>query len=296
MTPIERKMTLLMLMGTVFWAGAFITGKMGVYLLSPIVLTFLRMAIATLIIFPFMVLKEKKNWKIERTSVKYALATALVGMTGYHLFFFYALKYTDASKAAMINAVNPLMTAVLATWFVGEKLSPRKIFFILTALLGVILTLTNWNIQDIIHFNLNKGDLLMLVGAFLWASYSVIVRKVMPYFTPLKLTSYTFLFASVITLPFAILEISKLDFVAIGWMPFLAVLYMAIFPSVIGYTIQQTAIKELGAGKAALFINLVPVFSTLFAVAFLGETLYKLNLVSGGLIIGSVILFNRQKT
>ncbi|HBH13092.1 MAG: hypothetical protein XD91_0667 [Clostridiales bacterium 38_11] len=291
----ETKMTLLMLMATVFWAGAFITGKMGVYALSPLVLTFLRMFFAAIIIFPIMVLNEKDNWRIKLSSVKYAVLTAGVGMIGYHMFFFYALRYTDASKASMINAVNPLLTALMAVIFLGEKLTPRKIFFILTAFAGVVLTLSNWNLQRIISFDLNLGDLLMLCGATMWATYGIIVKRIMPFFTPLKLTTYTFVFSAIMLFPFTAKELISLDYIRIGWMPFLAVLYMAIFPSVIGYTIQQMAIKELGARKTALFINLVPVISTIFAIIFLGEKLFKLNLVSGAIIIVSVILFRKQK-
>ena len=291
----ETKMTLLMLMATVFWAGAFITGKMGVYALSPLVLTFLRMFFAAIIIFPIMVLTEKDNWRIKLSSVKYAVLTAVVGMIGYHMFFFYALRYTDASKASMINAINPLLTALMAVIFLGERLTSRKIFFILTAFTGVVLTLSNWNLQRIISFDLNLGDLLMLCGAMMWATYGIIVKRIMPFFTPLKLTTYTFLFSAIILFPFTAKELISIDYVQIGWMPFLAVLYMAIFPSVIGYTIQQTAIKELGAGKTALFINLVPVISTIFAIIFLGEKLFKLNVVSGSIIIVSVILFRKQK-
>ncbi|MBV1756818.1 MAG: DMT family transporter [Dethiosulfatibacter sp.] len=291
----ETKMTLLMLMATVFWAGAFITGKMGVYALSPLVLTFLRMFFAAIIIFPIMVFTKKDNWRIEVSSVKYAVLTAVVGMIGYHMFFFYALRYTDASKASMINAINPLLTALLAVIFLGERLTSRKIFFILTAFAGVVLTLSNWNLQRIISFDLNLGDLLMLCGAMMWATYGIIVKRIMPFFTPLKLTTYTFMFSAIMLFPFTAKELISLDYVQIGWMPFLAVLYMAIFPSVIGYTIQQMAIKELGAGKTALFINLVPVISTIFAIIFLGEKLFKLNVVSGAIIIVSVILFRKQK-
>ncbi len=82
----ELKISLLMVMVTVFWAGEFITGKMGVHLMSPLVLTFLRMALAAAIIFPIMIHVEKDNWKIKREDVKYAIATGTVGMIGYHIF------------------------------------------------------------------------------------------------------------------------------------------------------------------------------------------------------------------
>jgi drug/metabolite transporter (DMT)-like permease len=291
----ELKMSLLMIMGTVFWAGAFITGKMGVHLLSPLVLTFLRMALAAAIIFPIMIHVEKDNWKIKREDVKYVIATATVGMIGYHVFFFYALRYTDASKAAMINAINPLLTAILAAVFLKEKLSTRKAAFIMIAFVGVLLTLSDWNMNNIINFNFNIGDLLMLSGSVLWAVYAIIVKKVLHRFTPLKLTSYTFLAAAVIVFPFAVHDLVRIDFAVTGLMPFMAILYMAIFPSVLGYTIQQMAIKDLGVARTALFINLVPVFSTIFAVVFLGEKLVMLNIASGALIIFSVIMFTRQR-
>lgn len=291
----ELKMSLLMVMVTIFWAGAFITGKMGVHLLSPLVLTFLRMALATAIIFPIMIHVEKDNWKIKKEDVKYAIATGTVGMIGYHVFFFSALKYTEASKAAMINAINPLLTAMLAAVFLKEKLSSRKALFIIIALVGVFLTLSDWNMDNIINFNFNIGDLLMLAGSVLWAVYAIIVKKVMHRFTPLKLTAYTFLTAAVIVFPFAAPDLARIDFAVTGWMPFMAVLYMAVFPSVLGYTIQQMAIKDLGAARTALFINLVPVFSTIFAVVFLGEKLFMLNIASGALIIFSVIMFTRQR-
>ncbi len=292
----ETRMTALMLMGTVFWAGAFITGKMGVNVLSPILLTFLRMALSALIIFPGMIIVERSNWKIERERIKYAMAASIVGMIGYHVFFFYALRYTEASKASIINGVNPLVTAILAAVFLKEKLSWRKISLILIAFIGVTLTLSNWDIKRILQFDLNIGDLFMLLGSSLWAAYSIVVKKILPYFTPLKLTSYTFLFSALILLPFALPELIGLNYGEVGWMPFLAVLYMAVFPSVLGYTIQQMAIQEMGAGKTALFINLVPVFSTVFAVVFLKESLFKLNIISGLMILGSVMLFRKQKT
>lgn len=283
----------LMTFGTILWAGAFIAGKLGVEKLSPLLLTYFRMLFATIIIFPILILKDR-NWKIEKKLVKYVFLTGLVGMIGYHLLFFTALRYTTASNASIINATNPIITSIFAYFILKNRLSARKMLFISTAFIGVLTTIVNWDFNNLIHFAFNKGDLIMIVGTTCWALYSIIVKRVMHYFTPLKLTAYTFLGAVIILTPFALYEIVSTDFSNIGIMPFYAVLYMAIFPTVMGYTIQQIVIKELGPSTTALFINLVPIFSVLFATIFLRESFNYLNLISGAIIIYSVFSFSRE--
>jgi drug/metabolite transporter (DMT)-like permease len=214
-------------------------------------------------------------------------------MVGYHLLFFGALKYTTATKASMINAVNPLITAFLASFFVNEKLNGKKIVLIIMAFLGVVLTIIDWDFSKIFNMSFNLGDLLMLLATICWAIYSVLVKKTMKNYTPIKLTTYTFLSCVIMLFPFAIKEIIFDNALMVGIKPYFAVLYMGIFPTVLGYTIQQVSIKEIGAGKTSLFINLVPVFSTLMAVAFLHETVKSVNIISGMMIITSVIIYSR---
>lgn len=291
----NKTVYLLMILATFFWAGAFIAGKLGINALSPVLLTFFRMGLASMILFPILIQKQPKTWKINSSQLKTVIATGLIGMIGYHMFFFSALQYTTASKASMINASNPLITAFLASLFVSEKLTLKKIFFIFTALLSVIFILINGNLENLLTLTLNKGDLLMLCGTFSWAIYSVIVRKYIGQFGALKLSAYTFLSSTIMIAPFAIITFIKTNAISVGLNPYLAVIYMAIFPTVIGYLIQQYAIGQIGASKTALFINLVPIISTMLAVILLNEAVHLYHLVSLIGIILSVIGFNRVK-
>ncbi len=286
------KIYFLMFLATFFWAGAFIAAKLGVYDLSPVLLTFLRMGLAAVILFPILVFKQKQTWQLELSELKYVLATAIVGMIGYHLFFFTALKYTTASNASMINATNPLITALLATYFAGERLSIKKIMLLLMALTGVLYIITKGNLISILELDFNKGDFIMLCGTFLWAVYGILVKKIVPMMGPLKLTTYSFLFCAVLLLPFATYDFIKTQAYLVGGSPYLAVVYMAIFPTVIGYSIQQLAIQEIGPSKASLFINCVPILSTLLAVLFLGEAIYSYHFIGAALIIAAVLLYN----
>lgn len=283
-----------MIMATFFWAGAFIAAKLGVYELSPTILTFLRMGIAAVIIFPIMVIKLGTNWKLKKNEIKIVLATSIVGMIGYHMFFFTALKYTTASNASMINATNPLITAVLASLFASERITPKKIAMLLLAFCGVVYIIIAGNINSLATLVLNKGDFIMLCGTFLWAVYGIIVKKAVPIMGPLKLTTYTFLFCALIMAPFAIFAFATTNAFSVGINPYIAVIYMAIFPTVIGYSIQQYAIAQIGPSKASLFINLVPIISTILAVIFLNEHIRSYHLIGATMIITAVIVYNHS--
>ncbi len=291
----QNKNYFLMVVATFFWSGAFIAGKFGISELSPIMLTYLRFFFATIILFPYMISRLKDQWILEKKDYITVLQLAIVGMIGYHLPFFLALKYTTASKAAMINASNPLITAFLAVFFLKDTLTPKRVFYIILALFGVVLTITDWQLNQLFSLGINKGDLIMLSGTFCWSSYSIFVKKATNKITPLKLTSYTFLFCVVLLTPLALKEIVVDHALSVSTSAYGAVIYMAIFPTVIGYTIQQMSIKNIGPAKTSLFINLVPVISTLLAMLILKETVNPNNIVSGLMIIGAVIGNSRLK-
>ena len=289
------KYYLLMVLATVMWAGAFIAGKLGINEFTPVILTYLRILFAFLILFPIMKKRNPETWKLEKESYILVLSLGLIGMTGYHLLFFNALRFTTASNASVINAFNPLITAVFAAIILKEKLSIRKILLIIIAFLGVTLTITQWNLAIITSGGFNIGDLLMLTGATSWAIYSILVKKGMKKMSPMKLTTYSFLACIIILTPFALKEIIFEQALIVQPTAYLAILYMAIFPTVGGYTIQQYSIKALGPSTTALFINLVPVFSIIMAVIFLKENFYYLNIFSILMIIFSVYTFIRLK-
>lgn len=290
------KTYILMVIATIFWAGAFIAGKLGINNFTPVVLTYLRVGLATLIIFPFMKKRNKDDWKLDKKEYPLVLTLGLVGMTGYHLLFFKALEFTTASNASVINAFNPIITSILSIIILKESLSFKQIFLVILAFIGVFLTITEWNVLKVLSTGMNKGDLIMLVAATCWAIYSIIVKKGMKRLKPLKLTTYTFVACIIILTPFFLREVIIYNALDVPAKSYLAIIYMSIFPTVGGYTIQQYSINEIGPSTTALFINLVPIFSIFMAVIFLNESFYKLNFISIFMVILSVFLFLKNKS
>jgi drug/metabolite transporter (DMT)-like permease len=147
------------------------------------------------------------------------------------------------------------------------------------------------------NFRFNIGDILMFAAVWSWAAYSVISRKVMQNYqiSPLILTAYTFLVCTIVSIPFVLWEKPMTYLPHASWGGWLSILYMTIFASVLGYLFQLIAIQKIGAPKAAIFVNLVPVFTIVQSVLILGEPFNTFKLLSAGIIITGVYLTTRPQ-
>lgn len=285
---------ILMVMATLFWAGAFIAGKLSVKEFPPISLTFFRFLIASGVIFVILAVKER-DISIKKEDLPIFMALGVVGMIGYHILFFMALKYTSPVNAALIGAINPLITTILSVIFLREKIRFINIIAIMVSLSGVVLIVTNGSLDFFADMRFNIGDLLMLVAVVCWAAYAIISKRALAKYSPIKVTSYAFLVCTILLLPFLPFE-SPMKFLPGttigGWT---SVVYMAIFPSVGGYLIQQMSIKKMGPSKTSLYVNLVPAFSMVLAFFILGEAISAVKVAAAALIIGGVYMNTKFK-
>lgn len=293
----NQKIYILMVFATLFWSGAFIAGKYTVPYIPVFTLTFLRFFVATIILY-FVVKynKGKKNldFKLKREHCPIFLFTGLVGMMGYHVLFFTSLKYTTAINSSIIAATNPIITIILAYFFLKQKMKGLQAVGVIVSFVGVVLTITGADWEIFKTFAFNKGDLWMLAAAVAWASYGVYSKSKASHIPPLALTYYSFLVCTVALIPFALWE---QPWTFLGQVPaagYVAVLYMSIFPSVIGYLVQQMAIQQIGPGKSAIFVNLVPFFSMMLAVFILGEQLEPVKVLTAMLIILGVYICQKN--
>lgn len=290
----SNKIYFLMILSTIFWAGAFIAGKLSAPYIPAFTLTFLRFSLAALILYFIIKKKEGFSFKLSKKDIPVFAFTGIVGMFGYHVFFFNALKYTTAINSSIIAATNPLITTILSIIFLKDSINMKRILGIILSFIGVFLTLTNADISIFKTLSFNKGDILMLIAVLMWASYSVYSKKVMNNYSPLILTYYSFLFCTIFLIPFVIYEAPWKLIYKIPYYSYIASIYMSIFPSVIGYLVQQMSIKQIGPSKTAIFVNLVPIFSIVLSTLILKEVLYPIKLLTALIIISGVYIC--QKT
>lgn len=284
----------LMVLAAVCWAGAFIAGKFAVPYIPTCSLTFGRFLMASMVLHFIKRHMDERHpedaYHFQREDLSKFLFTGIVGMVGYHVFFFLALDYTTAINSSIIGATNPIVTTVLAIIFLKQKMPARQLAGIALSLSGVILTITACDLSVLTSFSFNKGDLLMCSAVVFWATYGVFSKSRCSHITPIAITYYSFVVCALTMVPFVIWE-NPLSW--IGETPasaYMAILFMAVFSSCFAYLVQQMAIKEIGPARTSVFINLVPVFSSILAVLILGETLQPVKIFTALLIIAGVCI------
>ncbi|MCY6958038.1 DMT family transporter [Clostridium brassicae] len=291
----NRNIYFLMVLSALFWAGAFIAAKLSAPHIPVFTLTFLRFLIATLILYFVISFKEKSIYKLKKQDIPVFLFTGIVGMVGYHIFFFKASLYTTAINSSIIAASNPIITTILSFIFLKDKLNYKGIAGILLSFTGVILTITNGNVKAITSINFNRGDILMLLAVLCWAAYGVYSKKVMPRYSPMTLTFYSFLFCTLFLIPFVIYENPMALINKVPTYSYIAVVYMSIFASVIGYLVQQMSIKQIGPSRTSIFVNLVPIFSIILSALILNESITIVKIFAAVFIITGVYICQRFK-
>lgn len=285
----DLKTVLLMILTTAFWGGSFVAGKIALPEFPPMTLTFYRFLIATAIIYPYMLSKEQVKIP-EKRDLFLLFGLGFLGVSGYFAFQFTSLLYTSAANSSTINALNPLTSSIIASFLTEERLSKRKIGLIFLALFGVMLTISGGDVGMILSMNYNRGDLIMLLAMLSFSFYGVFSKKATAKYSPLLVTAYIFLFGLIQITPLMLREnvwMNIFDFSTKAW---ISIIFMAIGSSVLGYLIQQVAIKNLGVNKTSLFINLVPIFATLFAHFVLGDQITIINITAISIIVTTVYL------
>jgi len=285
------KIYLLMVFAALCWSGAFVAGKLSVPHIPPFTLTFLRFFFATVILyFVKKWLPGVDSYVLKKQDIPVFLFTGIVGMVFYHVFFFTALEYTTAINSSIIAAMNPIVTVVIGYFFVRQKITRRMLLGICISFAGVLLTITAGNLALILSLDFNLGDLLMLTAVISWAAYSVFSKSKGGHLPAMALTYYSFLVCTICCIPLVIWDKPWLWIQGVPASAYGAVLYMSTFASVIGYLIQQIAIRQIGPGRTSIFVNLVPIFSISLSILILGETLEPVKVFTAGIIIIGVCI------
>ncbi len=283
-----------------FWGGTFVAARYAVREAPPFSVAAVRFAVASAVLF-LLVAREAgrkagpRAFPVPRTGEEWLglLSLGFFGVFLYNAVFFTALTWTTAANGSLIVAVNPALTAALSAAWLKEKVRPLQAVGLLVSFVGVAFVVSKGSWETVRRMSFNRGDVLMLGAPLAWALYSIQGKRVLDRFpfSPLAATAYAALFGAMMLCPAAVAERlatgRAAGFSLVGW---LAVLQLALLGTVLGFVWWYEGVKALGAGRAAVFVNLVPVFGVLLAALFLGERLAWAEAFGGGLVIGGVSL------
>jgi len=276
-----------------FWAGNFLLARMFRNEIPPLQMSFWRWAIAMVILLAFFGPGLRAHLHVMRAEWARLCLLALLGITAFNAFVYSALHYTTVINGSLVNTMLPVITFILALIILGDRISLRQGVGVLLAFLGALVVITQGSWQQLASLSLNKGDLLVLCGTTCWALYTVLLR-----WRPSKLPPMVFLTVVVILgvlfhIPFVAWEIAEVGTFSPTWGRLGALLYFAVFASILAYICWNKAVATIGPGKTGTFMYLLPFFSAVLAIVFLGERLELFHVVGIALILAGVVLVTR---
>jgi len=282
-------LSLLLILISFVWAGSFIVVTLVTEEINPIDLGFLRFLVATPVMSVFLLLSRREV----RIPLRELPSLAILGLTGVtllYVFQFTGIDYTNASTASVLINTNVIFIALLSGLFLKEAFTLKKVTGITLSFLGVIIVVfSNLPSAQVALDNLFfVGSVLVLLSALCWAVYSIVGKRLLETYDTVTIITYAFILGTVFYLPLVIADIvPTIQTISVnGW---IGVVYLALISSVFGYIGWYHVLRRTEASKAAVFLNLIPVFAVTMAF-FLGETITVFFLVGAILIIYGVYL------
>ena len=209
------------------------------------------------------------------------------GSAGFLTLMTLGLQFTEAGKGSFLVGVNPIYIVLLSAIFLGESLTARKLIGVVVAIVGVCFTLVGKEILAGARLTFSSSDLILILAGFLWATYTLLSRKLghrLDYFQGLFLM---FGISSLLILPLFIHlwpEFTKLSGKQLFW-----ALWCGFMPGGFGYLLWNKGVNVLGASTCGMINSFLAVFSTIYSVIFLHEHMVWLQILGGVLVVVGVL-------
>lgn len=273
------------------WGGTWIAGRViAQELTAPLAVASLRFVVAGLAIAGFM-LASGNGISLPQGAREWGLVWSLgfFGIFLYGLCFFFGLQHIPAGRGALVVALNPVVIVLLA-WLLGkEHMNRRKALGSVIALAGCLTVIGNGDPLALLQGSVGLGEWLIVGCVLSWTAYTFIGWRATGLFSAQATTLYASITGALLLGAAALVQ-GDIDPLAWSWRIWAAMFFLAIFGTAIAYTWFTAAVQRLGASRASIFINLVPVFAVLQAAILLGERLALAVLAGGALVIVGVWL------
>jgi len=270
-----------------FWSFSFVWTKIVYLAYNPITTVFLRLVISSVLLFAIGK-GFKKLGRIEKKDRLSILALAFFEPFLYFIGESFGLKYVSSTIGAVIISTIPLFSPIAAYYFHKEKLGKMNILGILISIIGVAIIIFSKSLSLIVS---PIGLMCLFIAVGSAVGYSVVLKKLAAKYNPVTLVTYQNTLGLIYFLPL---------FLILDWQHFIqavptrevltALILLAVFGSTLAFICFTNGLNHLGITKSNIFINVIPVFTAIFAYFVIDEILSFQKIVGMMVVIGGLFL------
>ena len=270
-----------------------IIGKVLAGAVPPATLSFLRWLPAFFFFSIYYGRNLKDGYRVLR---EHPLLVLLLGATGYSLnsiSVYEAVAHSTTINISFINAFNPVLIAITGYIMYRYPVSVKQSLGFFISLFGVTIIIFRGDLARLLALQTNVGDLFMIISITIWSVHTVVYKNRSHLFNNRTIFLLMMMAGLAVTLPFAVVEgylsgwewTRQIQLRHIG-----AILALTIFPSVLAILFWNFALTKISANQVAIFQYLIPVYTTIISIIFLGEHLQLFHICGGILILAGVLL------
>jgi drug/metabolite transporter (DMT)-like permease len=277
------------LFGLTFIATKFALEGLGIFQV-----VFGRYCLAFLILV--IVFRKKRHYfSIASQDFKHFLTLTLVEPVGYFIMETYGVHFSSPSSVSLIIATIPVFAMISAFFILKERLSPINISGIFFSILGVYFIVSLQRSTELAPQPI-LGNFLTLGAAMAAGLYNSLARRLTQKYSPLTLTYYQTLVATIVFFPLALIEYFISDGFQINAFIIGNVFYLAVGGSIFAYFLLNRALSRLGSAQVAVFANFIPVVTIVISYFVFNEMLRPMQFTGAGLVLIGIYLTYKQKS
>jgi drug/metabolite transporter (DMT)-like permease len=284
---------LLLSLTSLFWAGNIVLARFVAGHVPPMTLSCVRWIGAFLMLLPFALPYLKHDWPALRAKLPLVLALSATGFAFNNAISYWALQYTEALNALLIQSAGPLFVALWSLVLFGVRLTGGQLAGIAISLVGVLIIILRGDLAALASISFNRGDIMFASSLVAFGIYSAFIPR-RPKVHQLSFLSFTTCCGALMLLPTAIWETLSGNVLQFDTVTMATLGYILIFPSTLAYLFFNRGVALIGPNRAAPFFHLVPVFGSAMAILLLGEKLQPFHLIGYALVLAGVVIASRQ--
>ena len=266
------------------WSGNVLLGRAMHETFTPTSLSFWRWSLALALALAWLARPLWRKRAVLLREWKVLGGLGLMGVSAFNWLLYQAVETTTATNTALIYANTPIFVVAASRIFLGERITWGQGAGIAVSTLGVTLVVTRGDPALLLSMGFTVGDLWALATVPVWGVYMMLLKHRPPELTPVELQGALMIVGWLGIVPLYLLERAEILAVPFSIETAMAVLYLAAVASILCFVLWNCGVEAVGAGRAALFAHLYPLFATVLAMVFLGEALRPFHLLGGAMI------------